>query len=239
MEHRWIKWDTQREGETRSRGAHGEKNTYRQSMGVTYRPLPESVSSRHRNNIGRDGWELGRRLGRRMGIREGAGRQSSRLRRWREEPGRRQEKPSRTQATAIKATHGGADRWRRHGGGRADDSRGPTDGGRASGGRARGGDEEPMSQCNGEDPEGQGRADGSGDRGGGGDLAGHGGAGETEDRGEAKGMEEHDGAGGTRCSQRSGVPRWRMVNDRPRRSRRDEGARRNQWTDGPQRRRER
>ncbi len=140
--------------------------------------------------------------------------------------------PGGTQATAITATHGGADGERSHGGGRADDSRGPTNGGGAGGGGARGGDEEPMSQGDGKDPEGQGGADGSGARYGGGDPEGCGGA--TEDQGEAEGKEEPDG--GTRCSRRSGVPRRRMVDDRPRRSRRDEGAQQTQWTDGPRQR---
>ncbi len=49
----------------------------------------------------------------------------------------------------MKATHGGADKGRSHGGGRADVSRGPTNGGGAGGGGARGGDGEPMSQGNG------------------------------------------------------------------------------------------
>ncbi len=80
-----------------------------------------------------------------------------------------------------------------------------------------------MSQDDTEDPEGQGGADGSGNRGGGGDPEGHGGAG---------GKEEPDRAGGTR----SGVPRRQMVDDRPRWSRRDEGARRSWWTDGPRQR---
>ncbi len=57
-------------------------------------------------------------------------------------------------------TYCGADGGRSHGGGRADDSRGPTDGDRAGGG-ARGG--EKMSQVDEEDQEGQGGADGSGD----------------------------------------------------------------------------
>ncbi len=56
------------------------------------------------------------------------------------------------------------------------------------------------------------------------------------DRGGAGGKEEPDRARGTRCSWRSGVPRWRMIDNRPRRSRRDEGARRSWWTDGPRRR---
>ncbi len=38
---------------------------------------------------------------------------------------------------------------------------------------------------------------------------------------------------GTRRSQRSGVPRQLMVNDRPRRSQRDQGARWDKWTDEP------
>ncbi len=59
---------------------------------------------------------------------------------------------------------------------------GDDDGG-AGGDGARGRDGEPMSQGDREDPEGQGRADGSGDRGGGRDPEGHGGA--TEDQGGA------------------------------------------------------
>ncbi len=74
------------------------------------------------------------------------------------------------------AAHGVADGGRSHGGGMADDSRGPTDCSGAGGGGARGRDGEPMSQGDGEDPEGQGRADGSGDRGGGGDPEGCNGA---------------------------------------------------------------
>ncbi|KAL1279670.1 hypothetical protein QQF64_014270 [Cirrhinus molitorella] len=54
-----------------------------------------------------------------------------------------QEEPGETQATAEMASHMGADGGRSHGGGRADDSRGPTDGGGAGGGGARGGDGEP------------------------------------------------------------------------------------------------
>ncbi len=59
-----------------------------------------------------------------------------------------QEEPGGTLTTAMKATHGGADRGRSHGGGRDDISRGPTDGGGAGGRGARGGDGEPMSQGN-------------------------------------------------------------------------------------------
>ncbi len=81
-----------------------------------------------------------------------------------------------------------------------------------------------MSQGDEEDLEDHGGTGGSGDRCGSGDPEGHGGAGVTEDRGAAEGMEEPDGARGTRRSWRSGVPRQRMVNDRPRWSRRDEGA---------------
>ncbi|KAL0146518.1 hypothetical protein M9458_058149 [Cirrhinus mrigala] len=55
-------------------------------------------------------------------------------------------------------THDGAEGGRSHGGGQADDSRGPTNGGGAGGGRARGGDGEPMIMGDTEDPEGQGRA---------------------------------------------------------------------------------
>ncbi len=39
-----------------------------------------------------------------------------------------------TQATAMKVTHGGAYGWRSHSGGRANDSRGLTDGGGGTGG---------------------------------------------------------------------------------------------------------
>ncbi len=60
-----------------------------------------------------------------------------------------QEEPGGTLTTAMKATHGGADRGRSHGGGRDDISRGPTNGGGAGGRGARGGDGEPMSQGNG------------------------------------------------------------------------------------------
>lgn len=44
--------------------------------------------------------------------------------------------PDGTQATAIMSTHGGADGGRSHGGGRADNSRGPTNGCGAGGGGA-------------------------------------------------------------------------------------------------------
>ncbi len=81
------------------------------------------------------------------------------------------------------AAHGGADRGWSHGGGRADSSRGLTDGGGAGGGGAWGGDREPMSQGDAEDPEGQGGADGIGDWGRGGDPEGRGGAEATEDQG--------------------------------------------------------
>ncbi len=70
----------------------------------------------------------------------------------------------------------------------------------------------------------QGGADGSGDRGGGGDPEGRGGAG---------GKEEPDRARGTRCSWRTGDLRRWMVDDWPRRSRRDEGTWRSWWTEGP------
>ncbi len=90
----------------------------------------------------------------------------------------------------------GADGGRSHGGGRADDSRGPTNGGGAGGGGARGGEGEPMKQGDEEDPEVQGGADGTGDRRGGVDPKG--GARATEDQGGAEGMKEPDGAGGTK-----------------------------------------
>ncbi|KAL1261521.1 hypothetical protein QQF64_006786 [Cirrhinus molitorella] len=63
------------------------------------------------------------------------------------------------------AAHGGADRGRSHGGGRADDSSGPTDVGGAGGGGARGGDGELKIRGDAEDPEGQGGTDGTCDRG--------------------------------------------------------------------------
>ncbi|KAI2655027.1 Ion-translocating oxidoreductase complex subunit B [Labeo rohita] len=69
----------------------------------------------------------------------------------------KQEEPGLTTAAAMMATHGGADRGRSHGGGRADDSRGLAD----SGGTR---DVELTSQGDAEYPEGQGRA---------GDLEGH------------------------------------------------------------------
>ncbi len=116
-----------------------------------------------------------------------------------------QAEPNGTQATAVKTTHGGADGGRSHGGGRADDSRGLTDGGGAGGGGVRGG--EPMSQADKVDPEGRGGTDGSGYQCGGGDPEGRGGAGATEDRGAAKMKEGPDGARGTRRSRMSGVPR--------------------------------
>ncbi len=40
-----------------------------------------------------------------------------------------QAEPGGTQAAAMMAAHGGADRGTSHGGGRANDSRGPTNGG--------------------------------------------------------------------------------------------------------------
>ncbi len=86
-------------------------------------------------------------------------------------------------------THGGADR----GGGRANDSSGPTNSGVAGG--PRGWEGEPMSQVDTENPEGQGGADGSGNRGG--DPEGSSGAGATEDQGGAGGKEETDRATGT------------------------------------------
>ncbi|KAI2644202.1 ABC transporter NFT1 [Labeo rohita] len=64
-----------------------------------------------------------------------------------------QEEPDRTQATAIMMAHGGADGRRSHGGGRANNSRGPTDGGGAGGGGARSGVGEPKIQGDDEDPE--------------------------------------------------------------------------------------
>ncbi len=59
------------------------------------------------------------------------------------------------QSPARETAHGGADGGRSHGGGRADDSRGPTYGGRAGGRGAQGGDGEPISQGDGEYPEGE------------------------------------------------------------------------------------
>ncbi len=122
-----------------------------------------------------------------------------------------QEEPGGTQATAITVAHGGADGGRSHGGGMAADSRGPTNGGGAGEGGAR--DREPKSKGDGEDSGDLGEADGAGDRPGGVDPGG---------RGGAEGMKEPDGARGTRRSRRSGVPRCRMVDARPRRSQRAE-----------------
>ncbi|KAL1277189.1 hypothetical protein QQF64_023862 [Cirrhinus molitorella] len=92
------------------------------------------------------------------------------------------------------AAHGGADGGRSHGGGRADDSRGLTDGGGAGGGGARGGDGEPKIRGVTEDPEGQGGTGGTGARG----RDGAGGkeepdrAGRMEGRGVASGGEPRD-----------------------------------------------
>ncbi len=69
-----------------------------------------------------------------------------------------QEEPGGTQAAGpMKATHGGTNGGRSHGGGRPDNSRGATDSGRAGGGGAQGGDGEPTSQGDEEDLEGQAR----------------------------------------------------------------------------------
>ncbi len=72
-------------------------------------------------------------------VREEDDEQSPGRRRWREEPWRKQEPgedrkdlqvevPGVTQAAVMRATHGGADGRRSYGGGRADHSRGKTDG---------------------------------------------------------------------------------------------------------------
>ncbi|KAL1259080.1 hypothetical protein QQF64_009657 [Cirrhinus molitorella] len=87
----------------------------------------------------------------------------------------------------MTVAHGRADGGRSHGGGRADDSMGLTDGGGAGGGGARGGDGEPMIQGDAEDPEGQGGTGGTCDRGG--------------------DPESRTVAGVTRRSRRSGVQR--------------------------------
>lgn len=63
---------------------------------------------------------------------------------------------------------------------------------------AQGGDGEPQSLDDIEDLEGQGRRDGSGDRGTGGDPEGHSGARATEDQGGTGGREEPKRDGGTR-----------------------------------------
>ncbi len=167
-------------------GSTWGKTQQNRSIFLTYRPLLEGASLRRRNNRGRDRWDLGRRLGRRTDTgRWPADRVQGGVEGGRSQGGDRRDleyaAPGGTQATAIMVTHGGPDRGRSHGGGRADDSRGPTNSGRAGGGGARGRDREPMSQGDEEDPEGQGGTDGSGDRCGGGDPEGHGGAGVTED----------------------------------------------------------
>ncbi len=104
--------------------------------------------------------------------------------RWREEPGRRQEGLG---AGGVRwdpgRSNGGLDGGKCHGGARVDDSRGPTDGGRAGGDVVRGGDGEPKSQGNAEDPEGNkanAEADDSSNQGGGRDPEGFGAAGRTE-----------------------------------------------------------
>ncbi len=96
----------------------------------------------------------------------------------------------------MMAAHSRADGVRSHGGGRSDDSRGPTDSGWAGGGGAWGGDGEPMSQSQGdtEDPEGQGRADAAGYRARG--VESRGGGWSTTDQGRAAGMREPCGASG-------------------------------------------
>ncbi|KAI2663522.1 Midasin [Labeo rohita] len=78
--------------------------------------------------------------------------------------GLEQEEPGATQATAMMTAHVGADRGRSHGGGRADDSRGMTDGGGAGGGGAQGRDGELMNQGDEEDLEGRSEANGAGRR---------------------------------------------------------------------------
>ncbi len=97
----------------------------------------------------------------------------------RDRRGLEQEEPGGTQATVTMVAHGGAYGGRSHGGGVGTDSMGPTNGGGA--GRARGGDREPKSQGEAEDPEGQGRSGGFGDRDVGGAPECRGGAGATED----------------------------------------------------------
>ncbi len=62
------------------------------------------------------------------------------------------------QSPARKMPHRGADGGGSHGGGRADDSRGLTNGRQARGMGAQGRDGEPMSQGDTDDPEGQGRS---------------------------------------------------------------------------------
>lgn len=56
--------------------------------------------------------------------------------------GLEQEEPSRTQVTIMTVSHGEADRVSSYGGGRANNFRGPTNGGRAVGRGARGRDRE-------------------------------------------------------------------------------------------------
>ncbi len=89
-------------------------------------------------------------------------------------------------ATARDMPHGVVDGGWSHGGGRADDSMGSTDGDDTDGGGAQGGDGEPQSQGDTENPEGQVRADGSGNLGG---------VGNPEDRGRAGATEDQCGAG--------------------------------------------
>ncbi|KAI2648130.1 Transcription elongation factor SPT5 [Labeo rohita] len=135
--------------------------------------------------------------------------------------GRSQGEESRDLTAARKAAHGGADGGRSPDGGRADNSRGPTDSSGAGGRGDQGGDRDSQSQGDAEDPKGQGRADGSGDRGADRDTEGCGRAGATENQGRAGEREEPNEARGTRLSQRSVVPKQGQVDDRTRQSRRD------------------
>ncbi len=89
---------------------------------------------------------------------------------------REQDEPGGTQNPARMAAHSEADGGRSHGGGKADDSRGMIDGGLAGGRGAQDKEGEPRSQGDGEDPEGQGGAVGSGDQGIDEDPEGRGGA---------------------------------------------------------------
>ncbi len=152
--------------------------------------------------------------------------------RWREEPQGRQEEPGGTQIPARIVAHGGADGWRSYGGGRADNSRGPTDCGGVGGGGAQGGDEELMSQGDREDPEGQSGAAGSSDRGE--DPEGCSGAGATEGQGRAGGKEEPDRARGMegRGAARGVESRGGAGGTMDRSG--EEGAR-SHWADGPRR----
>ncbi len=156
--------------------------------------------------------------------RKRAGRKAGRQHRWRF--GQRMDSREEDDRQSKGRRHGGNRRDLEHAapGGTQATAIMVTHGG-ANGGRSHGGGRADDFKG----PTNGGGAGGGGARGGDGEPMSQG------DRGGAEGKEEPDRACGTRCSRRSGVLRWRMVADRPRRSRRDKGARRSRWVDGPRR----